>query len=77
MNPDALPAVADLVGADWASRLTGMAGDLLAADVKGLLRVSSEVAFAFRHRDVRALAVNPDVGNTDRKSTRLNSSHRT
>ncbi len=59
-----LAGIVDMAGDDWAANLMPAAQRLFDSDVRGLLRVRDGVALAVRHHDVRALAADPDVGNT-------------
>jgi len=61
---DDLPPVEQFVGERWALDLVGAARQLFDAGVHGLLRAEPDMVLAFRHRDVRALAVAPAAGNT-------------
>jgi cytochrome P450 len=64
MEIEELASVESVIGPGWGRDLQGAARALLGADRRGLLRAAPDVVLAFRHDDVRALAVHPDVGNT-------------
>jgi cytochrome P450 len=64
MEPADLPDVRDVVGADWSRDLDRTAAQLLDDDRRGLIGAGPGMVLAYRHHDVRTLAVHVDVGNT-------------